>query len=136
MEQPTALHGTVFITFNSTYIQQNLLSVSFLMIYITYKQPVFLHTKHFEWVTLEIAADKMWRCKPSLWMKKLFYIYAYFTIIFKCKNKKKWHLKNFLLSLKIMKKPFCFTLKALFLLKVFKVVLTFWSCRKTAWLKR
>ena len=33
--------------------------------------------------------------------------------------------------LKMMKNAFYFTLKALFVLKVFKFALTFWSCGKT-----
>ena len=39
--------------------------------------------------------------------------------------------------LEMMKNAVYFTLKALFVLKIFKIfVLTFWSCRKTAWLER
>ena len=38
--------------------------------------------------------------------------------------------------LKIMKNAFYFTLKALFVLKIFQFVLTFWSCIKTVWLER
>ena len=38
--------------------------------------------------------------------------------------------------LKIMENYFYFTLKALFVLKILKFVLNFWSCRKTTWLER
>ena len=38
--------------------------------------------------------------------------------------------------LKIMENYFYFTLKALFVLKILKFVLNFWSCIKTTWLER
>ena len=38
--------------------------------------------------------------------------------------------------LKIMENYFYFTLKALFVLKILKFVLNFWSCRKTTWWER
>ena len=38
--------------------------------------------------------------------------------------------------LKIMENYFYFTLKVLFVLKILKFVLNFWSCRKTTWLER
>ena len=46
-------------------------------------------------------------------------------------------LRQFMSTLKLMKNVFCFTLKALFVLKIFKFFSwLFWSCIKTTWLER
>ena len=61
-------------------------------------------------------------------------------IFVRLKNKGALCLKQFLATespLKMMKNAFYFTLKSLFVLKIFKFLswLSFWPCRKAAWLK-
>ena len=66
-------------------------------------------------------------------MKDDYFIAIGFTAFFKGAFS---GLRRFLTTkspLKLVKKAFCFTLKSLFVLKIF--VLTFWSCRKKGMVK-
>ena len=74
------------------------------MIYIAYKQAVFLYTKHFESVTSEIAAAsglllkaKMWKCKVRFVNEKIDLCHScvFCSIISSTKKKNKFPFKHF-----------------------------------------
>ena len=83
---------------------------------------IYIRQKLFEKCILVLATE--------LWLD-LLQVFIYLKVGLKRSKKIIYFHES---PLKMMKNAFYFILKALFVLKIFR--LNFWSCRKTAWLER
>ena len=126
--QTTPVHF-LLVSLNVNYEHnQKVQDINIVFLFLTLNKYLFFHSRSLGRFALDPARKKANNVPVSLLLEWL--VQTRNDFIVELARVVACYRKVSALTLKMMANAFCFILKALFILKIFKSVLTFWSCRE------